>query len=379
MISCPSCSQPINPKDRYCPHCGVDIGLAAVLAEEELRRGTDELRFPLTPEVLIPRIGDYLKENNLVTQSQIDQAVAFQNERERDGKPVLIGQALVEMGVLDQRKLDKVITEQIFQLQSALRRANQELEDRVVQRTSELQRAMVRLAELNQLKSNFIANISHELRTPLTHLKGYLEILKDESLGPLNSEQKEALNVMLKSEIRLEQLIEDLIQFSIAARGDFEIKLSELNLEKLLRNAIRKAEPESREKGVHLVVNIPEKVPPAFGDFGKIEWVVSELINNSLKFTQDDGIIEIGAVVEYPEILIYVKDNGIGIPVDQIERIFEPFHQIDGSSTRRYGGTGLGLSLAQRIIEAHGSQIVVKSKMNKGTKIAFGLTIAESS
>ncbi len=379
MISCPSCSQPINPKDRYCPHCGVDMGLAAVLAEEELRRGTDELRFPLTPEVLIPRIGDYLKENNLVTQSQINQAVEFQNEREREGKPVLIGQALVEMGVLDQRKLDKVITEQIFQLQSALRRANLELEDRVVQRTSELQRAMVRLAELSQLKSNFIANISHELRTPLTHMKGYLEILKDESLGPLNNEQKEALGVMIKSEIRLEQLIEDLIQFSIAARGDFEIKLSELNVEKLLRNAIRKAESESRKKGVQLTANIPEKVPPAFGDTEKIGWVVSELINNSLKFTQDAGIIEIGAFVEYPEILIYVKDNGIGIPEDQIERIFEPFHQIDGSTTRRYGGTGLGLSLAQRIIEAHGSQIVVKSKMNKGTKITFGLTIAETS
>ncbi len=186
MISCPSCNQLVDPHDRYCPHCEVDLGISAILAEQVLRRGSQFLQMPITPEVLIPRIGDYLLQKDLVNQKQINKAVKYQKEQEAGGKSVLIGQALVELGFLDQSSLDIVVTEQIFQLQSALQRANQELEERVTQRTAELQQAMVRLTELNQLKSSFISNISHELRTPLTHLKGYLELMNDDGLGRLN-------------------------------------------------------------------------------------------------------------------------------------------------------------------------------------------------
>lgn len=379
MISCPSCNQPVDPNDRSCPHCGVDIGIAAILAEQILRRDTGELRMPIAPEVLIPRIGDYLIEKNLVTQTQINMAVRYQTQRDKEGKPILIGQALVELGYLDQRKLDMVITDQIFQLQSALRRANQDLEDRVNQRTTELHQAMVRLTELNQLKSNFVANISHELRTPLTHLKGYLELLLDENLGVLTPQQKDALKVMTSSEIRLERLIEDLIQFSIAARGDFELRLAELDIVFLLRNVIQRNTALSNDKKVSLVSEIPDDLPNVIADAEKIEWVVSELANNALKFTKAGGTIEIGACVEDPNVLIYVKDNGIGIPSNQVEKIFEPFHQIDSSATRKYGGTGLGLSLVQRIIDAHNSKIVVKSEEARGTKFSFGLLMAGSS
>lgn len=138
----------------------------------------------------MPRLGDYLVEKGLLSEEELARALEFQQQAQSDGEPKLIGQALVELGLISQEKLDQSITEQIFQLQSALRRANEELEDRVRERTSELEDALNRLSELNQLKSNFVANVSHELRTPLTHLRGYLELFENDGLGPLNEGQK---------------------------------------------------------------------------------------------------------------------------------------------------------------------------------------------
>jgi len=126
---------------------------------------------------------------------------------------LLLGQVLRELQLVDAETLDQVITEQILQLQSALREANRQLERRVEERTRDLQRALERLTELNQLKANFIANISHELRTPLAHLKGYLDLLKENGFGALNEQQKGAVDILQRSELRLEKLIEDLISF----------------------------------------------------------------------------------------------------------------------------------------------------------------------
>ena len=134
-----------------------------------------------------------------------------------------------------------MITEQIIQLQSALQKANSELEVRVRERTVELENALNRLSELNQLKSNFIANISHELRTPLTHIRGYLELMIENELGPLTQDQTSALKVMMKSEERLEKLIENLIQFSLVDRGDLDLTINKVDMyRKLSMNSSRK-------------------------------------------------------------------------------------------------------------------------------------------
>ncbi len=138
---------------------------------------------PLAPEVLVPRIGEYMVENQIIQTKDLQAALDFQEQRQKQGKPILLGQALLELGLIDQSMLDKVITMRILQLQNALNEMNKALEMRVQERTLDLQHALDRLGELNQLKSNFIANISHELRTPLTHIKGYLDILSDGGLG----------------------------------------------------------------------------------------------------------------------------------------------------------------------------------------------------
>jgi signal transduction histidine kinase len=137
---------------------------------------------------------------------------------------------LLELGLIDRQTLDQAITEQIMQLRAALQETNRQLEQRVQERTAELQNALNKLSELNQLKSNIVANISHELRTPLTHIKGYLELLIAELMGPLSPEQVGALEVMQRSTERLERQIEDLILFSIASRGEFSLRLTSINV-----------------------------------------------------------------------------------------------------------------------------------------------------
>jgi len=200
VISCPQCEKSIDPNASLCEHCGVNLALAALLAERDLRIGSKELSdFPISPEILVPRLGDYLIEKGVLKPEELQRALEYQKRYETVGQTRLIGQTLLDLGFIGRETLDQVVTEQILQLQSAIRQANAELEKRVLERTAELENALRRLAELNQLKSNFIANISHELRTPLTHLRGYIELLVEEGLGPLSADQTAALMVMRKS------------------------------------------------------------------------------------------------------------------------------------------------------------------------------------
>jgi len=171
-----------------------------------------EVKQPLTPEILVPRLGDYLVEQKLITPDQLTYALQQQTAiRKSQSATPLLGQLLVELGILDRAALDQAITEQVLQLRAALTENNQLLERRVQERTRELEQALERLSELNQLKSNFLANISHELRTPLTHLKGYIELLRTGDLGVLTPEQATALETIQRSTDRLGRLIEDLI------------------------------------------------------------------------------------------------------------------------------------------------------------------------
>ena len=174
----------------------------------------------LTPEILVSRLGEYLIDKGLITQNDLEKALQAQEWIRSEGKPVpLLGQILLQMECLSKDDLDRAITEQILALRNALIRSNQQLEVRVEERTKELAAAYNQLSELNQLKSNFVANISHELRTPLTHISGYIDLLIAGDLGPVFEEQWLALTTIQKSYMRLEKLIEDLIQFSMAEKG----------------------------------------------------------------------------------------------------------------------------------------------------------------
>lgn len=330
----------------------------------------------LTPEVLVPRLGDHLVERGLITPQQLKQALETQQKLKEEKRLVLLGQLLVEMGVIERPVLEQAVTEQIIQLRTALQEANHNLELRVQQRTAELEQAMQKLSELNQLKSNFVANISHELRTPLTHMKGYLDLLVAGDLGNINNDQRQALTVMQRSSERLERLIEDMILFSMSDRGQMTLNIKIFNIHAVCVDAINRSRTKAAEYRVELTSTLATDLPSTIADEEKILWVIIQLLDNGLKFTPAGGKVELILSRDGNFARIAVRDTGIGIPHNRISEIFEPFHQLDGSSTRKYGGTGLGLALVRDIVNAHGSMVRVTSKEGEGSTFEFLLKLA---
>lgn len=336
--------------------------------------------YRLTPEMLVPRMGEYLIQKGLITTENLQRALDYQQESMVKGSSILLGQALIDLKLLERAELDQAVTEQIIQLRSALQAANRTLERRVEERTAELQKALERVSELSQLKSNFVANISHELRTPLTHIKGYIELLITESLGAITDEQRHALQISQQSTGKLETLIEDLIMVSLASRGELSITQENVDIGRLANLAIKVHENHAEARGVNLNAMIDENLPLVQADSQKIAWVLNQLVDNGVKFTPSNGRVVVSIKCEGENLVIVaVTDTGIGIPSTRLEDIFEPFHQLDSSATRRYGGTGLGLSLVRQIIEAHGSMLDVQSVEGRGSTFKFPLLAAVES
>lgn len=333
---------------------------------------------PLTPEVLVPRLGEYLVQKGTITDADLKRALAYQTEIQSTGKRCFLGQALMELGLVERRQLDHAVTEQIIQLRNALEDANRFLERRVQERTSELQDALQKLSELSQLKANFVANISHELRTPLTHIKGYLELLATGSLGGLTAEQKNALQVSQRATGQLESLIDNLILFSQAERGEMTLHLLPVDIAKVADEIINYSRTKASNRNVTLEHEITVDLPFVQADEEKISWAILQLLDNAIKFTPAGGKVLLSIQPEADNlIMVSVIDTGIGIPANRLEEIFEPFHQLDSSSTRRYGGTGLGLALVRDILNAHGSIIEVESEEGKGSTFRFPLLSAK--
>jgi len=332
----------------------------------------------LTPEILVPRLGDYLLEKGWISPEDLQKALRAQEHKREGGDQPLLGQILLEMGLIDRLTLDRAVTEQILQLRAALQEANQQLEQRVQERTAELQNALMKLSELNQLKSNIIANISHELRTPLTHIKGYIELLLTSALGELTEQQLNALQVVQRSSERLENQIEDLIYISMSARGEFTLRIVDLDLSTLFQAIFSRSISKAQDRNIDLLIDTPTNLPRVKADEEKLSWALLQLVDNAIKFTPTHGKVTLTAKQDQGLITVTVSDTGIGIPDDRVSEIFEPFHQLDGSATRRYGGTGLGLTLVRQIVEAHGSEIRVQSVVGEGTRFEFVLAVMEA-
>jgi signal transduction histidine kinase len=376
QLPCPNCGNLVNKQELECPVCGVNLALAAVKEEQEvISKINQNPAIPITPEILVPRVGELLIERGVLTQEGLQRALEYSRKTGTDGHQRLVGQALLELHLIDRETLDQVITEQIFQLHTALQQSNLKLEQRVKERTLELQTALNKLAELNQLKSNFISNVSHELRTPLTHIRGYLDLMYNGSLGELSDEQESALDVMLRSEARLEELIDKMIQFSLEASGQFTLLIKPANLYEVVNLALKQAKIKAVNRPVTLDIDLGDDPCPVRVDQEKIQWVVMELVDNAIKFTPAGGLVKVGINHDTDKAQFYVRDTGIGISSERLSEIFEPYHQLDGSSTRHYGGIGLGLALAKKIIEAHSSKVEVTSEVGQGTTIQFTLPI----
>lgn len=332
---------------------------------------------PLAPEVLVPRLGESLVDQGLLSAEDLKQALAYQGEQGKLGKRILLGQALIDLKLIERSKLDEAITQQISQLQEALHQSNLFLEQRVQERTAELQEALDKLTELNRLKNDFISNISHELRTPLSHMVGYIDLLKAEALGSLSEDQRNALVVLEKSYRRLNSLIDNLLFMAFDTAESLHLETGEVHLEQMLSEIVRDYKTRAQTAGIQASLSLQPNLPPVQADENKIEWVLGQLLDNAIKFNQAGGRVHLSATLDAKRVQIAVADTGIGIPGDRIEEIFEPFHQLDGSSTRRAGGAGIGLTLSKRIVEAHGSKLQIESHQGRGSRFSFSLPVCQ--
>ena len=245
----------------------------------------------------------------------------------------------------------------------------------------DLRRANAELKQLDQMKSNFLATISHELRTPLAPILGYLHLFLSatEAPGPLAERQRAGLEVMLQSAHRLQDLVEDLLTFVQLERGDLDLNRQRAPLEPLLRQQAAGAAAAAAEKGIDLRVEIRAPVPAVLVDARVLGRAVRLILDNAVKFTPAGGRITLSAGAAgdgLDGVRVAVADTGIGIPEDEVVRIFDSFYQVDGSTTRQFGGTGLGLALVKRIIEAHGASMSVESRVGAGSVFAFVLPAA---
>ena len=372
LILCPQCEHPLPGDARTCPNCGIDLALLSLLGEKAYLGGSPKYApMDTTPQWLVPRIGDFLIKQGEISDEQLKSALSHQKKAAESGEHVLLGQTLLKLGYLERETLDRAVTQQIVELHAALQESNRTLQQRVTERTKELRHALERLTEINQIKANLISNISHELRTPLAHIKGYVELFVAGQLGSLSEEQSDALQVTLRATNRLEGLIEDLIEFSTASREGITLHLQPVSIPELIDGVFNRSSEKAEKAGVALKAELQNELPDLQVDRERLSWAIFQLVDNGIKFTPDGGKVNVQVGVDDLGIHFVVSDTGIGIPEDRIHEIFEPFHQLDGSPTRRYGGAGLGLALVKIIVDAHGAKLSVKSQEGKGTKFEF--------
>ena len=372
LIPCPQCERPLPGDARACPNCGIDLALLSLLGEKAYLNGSPTYApMDTTPQWLVPRIGDFLLKQGEITDEQLKIALSCQKEAAESGEHVLLGQKMLQLGYLERETLDRAITQQIVGLHAALQESNRTLQQRVTERTKELRHALERVTEINELKANLISNISHELRTPLAHIKGYVELFVAGQLGDLTDEQSEALQVTLRATNRLGGLIGDLIEFSTASREGITLHLQPISVPELIDGVLQRSNEKAIKAGVALDTTLEKDLPDLQIDPERLSWAIFQLVDNGIKFTPSGGKVSVEVGKNDLGIHFMVSDTGIGIPEDRIEEIFEPFHQLDGSSTRRYGGTGLGLALVKMIVDAHGADLAVTSQEGQGTRFGF--------
>lgn len=225
-----------------------------------------------------------------------------------------------------------------------------------------------KLREANRLKSEFLATMSHELRTPLNAVIGFSEFLADEKPGPLNAKQKEYLNDVLNSARHLLGLINDVLDLSKVEAGKMEFHPEAVSLPEVIDELCASLAPLARQKRIQIEIRLEPTLKIATLDRQKFKQVLYNLMSNAIKFTNEDGRIDVsGRVLVEERFEIGIRDNGIGISEADVPRLFREFEQLDSGVARQFGGTGLGLALTKKLVEAQSGVIRVSSEAGRGS------------
>ena len=260
-----------------------------------------------------------------------------------------------------------------LQLYEALKKSYDELEERVRDRTRELAKANEELVRLNKMKSDFVSAVSHELRTPLTSIKGYAALVRNGTLGAVSKEQAERLEKINRHTDYLSSLISDLLDIARIESGRVGMTIQPIVIGRLVEAAADLLGPQLKEKELSLQVEIPPDLPPLKADEGRIQRVLINLLSNAIRFTPNKGTITIHGTRTNAALQVDVTDTGYGMAPEDLSKLFLEFFRADNPVNRERKGTGLGLVLVKRIIEAHGGKIWVASQLGKGSTFSFTL------
>ena len=223
--------------------------------------------------------------------------------------------------------------------------------------------------KLDTMRKEFVADVSHELKTPITSIMGYTDTLLE---GDYDEEtQREFLQVVSSEARRMAKLVTDLLELSRIDSNRKNIRKVSFDLGVLAKECQKKLAIEIKKKKHHVECLVTADVPPVFADKDDIQRVILNILTNSIKYTPDGGTIKIYVGFVYNDAYIKIIDNGIGIPEEDLNRIFERFYRVDKSRAREMGGSGLGLSIAKEILDKNGGSIDIKSQVNKGTEVVI--------
>ena len=229
--------------------------------------------------------------------------------------------------------------------------------------------------EANRSKSEFLSNTSHELKTPLNSIIGFSDLLLGGELGEISEKQKKYIGIINESGYLLLNIINRILELSSIHYGRIDLNYTKFNLRDAIQDACTMMQVLANKKSIELLVDVDPLINEINADVIKFKEIVYNLVDNSVKFTPNGGIVVVSAIQNENSVEVSVIDTGIGISEENIGKIFDPFFQVDSSTTRRYGGTGLGLALIKQFIVMHGGNIWVKSEPGKGTTFSFTIPI----
>ncbi len=265
------------------------------------------------------------------------------------------------------------------QAELALRELNENLEQKIVERTTALHAALERAEAADRIKSAFLATMSHELRTPLNSIIGFTGIVLQGLAGPLNDEQNKQLTMVRGSARHLLDLINDVLDLSKIEAGQLEVRKEVFDARAAIERAVGSVRLHAKSKGLELTTTIADDIGEMIGDRRRMEQILLNILNNAIKFT-DHGHVKLNADIRGDasagrELQVTISDTGIGIKTDDVEKLFQPFHQIDSGLTRQHEGTGLGLAICRRLAGLMGGEVTAVSQWQKGSEFTLTLPI----